>query len=114
MALRQEESKIQHDLSGELSKILVDVQALEIDFDVLIGGVLEVISQSKTDADKSETWRESGQKFLKSRNRRGQEKECVISDPHRPDQNCLEIRYKISPGCDNFEPTRQPIHPALS
>jgi hypothetical protein len=37
-----------------------------------------------------------------------------ISDPHRPDQNCLEIRYKISPGCDNFEPTRQPIHPALS
>ena len=38
----------------------------------------------------------------------------VISDPDRPDQNCLEIRYKISPGCDNFEPTRQPIHPALS
>jgi hypothetical protein len=41
-------------------------------------------------------------------------KPAKISDPHRPDQNCLEIRYKISPGCDNFEPTRQPIHPALS
>ena len=40
--------------------------------------------------------------------------DVAISDPHRPDQNCLEIRYKISPGCDNFEPTRQPIHPALS
>ena len=77
MALRQEESKIQHDLSGELSKILVDVQALEIDFDVLIGGILEVIAQSKIDTDKTETWRESGQKFLKSRSRRGQEKECV-------------------------------------
>jgi hypothetical protein len=78
------ESKIQHDLSGELSKILVDVQALEVDFDVLIGGVLEVIVQSKIDTDKTETWRESGQKFLKSRSRREREKGYGQENRHDP------------------------------
>lgn len=74
-ALQQEEAKICSDLSHELSQHLVNAQALDIDFNVLMGGLLDVISQSKTDAVKVEMWQKSGQKFLQEQSRREQEKE---------------------------------------
>lgn len=72
-SLRQEEDKINQKLSHEyaqsLSKCLMDTNAIEIDFNVLLGGILEVISVAKANTNRREVWEKSGQKFCRNRRR---------------------------------------------
>jgi hypothetical protein len=72
--LQQEETKICRNLAQELSRHLIAAHALEIDFDILIGGVLGVITESKADTVKAMSWQKSGQEFLRNQNRREREK----------------------------------------
>ncbi len=69
--LRQEEEKICQTLAQDLAQCLINAQALEIDFDTLIGGILEVVNQAQANGNnptpeqsqKLEVWKKSGQKF---------------------------------------------------
>ena len=80
-ALRQEEEKIRSNLSQGVSQFLVDAGALEIDFDILVGGVLDVIAEAKANLNspnqseracpersrKVERWQKAGQMFHRSK-----------------------------------------------
>ena len=70
-ALREEEQKIQDSIVEEFKKFLVTSRAIEIDFDVIVGGLLEVIQKSKSNDKSVEVWKQSGVTFRKkmSRNR---------------------------------------------
>ncbi|MCE3230504.1 MAG: hypothetical protein K0R52_432 [Alphaproteobacteria bacterium] len=72
-ALQREQDEICQDLSQnisrELTQCLVDAKALDIEFNILMGGILEVVSQAKADTSKAEAWRKSGQTFHERRNR---------------------------------------------
>lgn len=48
--LRQEEEKICHSLGQELSQCLIDAGALDVEFDVIVGGMVEVIAEAKAEA----------------------------------------------------------------
>jgi hypothetical protein len=69
--LRQEEDKINQKLSHEyaqsLCKYLMDAKATEIDFNVLLGGMLEVIELAKANSNRREAWQKSGLKFCRHR-----------------------------------------------
>lgn len=70
-ALRQEEERICQSLAHDLAQCLIHAQALEMDFDTLIGGVLEVVNQAQANLTKAcpvqsqrlEAWKKSGEKF---------------------------------------------------
>ena len=74
--LRQEEEKIRQNLAQELSQCLINAQALEIDFDTLIGGMLEVITQAQANSNKIGVWQKSGQKFRQYQSRINRSKEA--------------------------------------
>ncbi len=90
-ALRQEEEKIRNNLSQGVSQFLVDAGALEIDFDILVGGVLDVIAEAKANLNspnqsekecseqnrKVERWQKAGQMFHRSK---GQKRPDVKPD----------------------------------
>lgn len=90
-SLRQEEDKISHKLSHEfaqeLSKYLISANAIEIDFNVLLGGMLEVITQAHKDIQKScpelsrrvEAWQKSGQMFRQNRRQKSNVREQIYA-----------------------------------
>ena len=81
--LRQEEEKIRQILTQESSQCLINAQALEIDFDTLVGGMLEVVTQAQANRNKTcpeqsrrtEVWQKSGQKFRQYQSRISRSKE---------------------------------------
>lgn len=78
-SLRQEEDKINQKLSHEyaqdLSKYLLDANAIEIDFNILLGGMLEIVSLAKGNSNRAtpelsrrtEVWQKSGMMFQRNR-----------------------------------------------
>ena len=88
--LRQEEEKIRQSLSQELSQCLINAQALEIDFDTLIGGILEVVTQANSNkpspeqSRKTEAWQKSGQKFRQYQSRLNRSKEAQKGEQQAP------------------------------
>lgn len=72
--LQQEEEEIYQNLSQELSQCLFDFRAFDIDFDTLIGGIFEVVTEAQLDPKKARAWKKSGQSFRQLSRRRGQEK----------------------------------------
>lgn len=63
IALQEKEDKIKGEILEELSETLIASQAVEIDFHILVGGILEVIEKAKQGHEQAEVWKLSGQKF---------------------------------------------------
>lgn len=64
--LKVEQEKIEHVLVNEFIKVMKAYNAFQIDFDVIAGGIIEVIDIVKINPTKTEDWRLAGQKFRKS------------------------------------------------
>lgn len=64
-SLKGEQVKIEQELANELLIILKKQQALGLDFNVLVGGLLYVIDSIKAKVDVVEGWQQAGAKFCK-------------------------------------------------
>src|SRR4051812_46935576 len=95
-ALRQEEEKICQNLAQELSQCLINAQALEIDFDVFVGGMLEVITQAQANSNKIGAWQKSGQKFRQYQSRINKSKEGQKRDPHSAPSQTVPQSEKVA------------------
>ncbi len=65
--LKTEKNKIEQELTNNFVQVLKIKEAFQIDFDSLVGGVLEIIDTIRVDPEKMEKWRLVGQKFCKSK-----------------------------------------------
>ena len=61
--LKAEQLKIEQVVSLEILNALKKQDAFGLDFDALIGGLLDVIEQVKLNNSNTEGWRQAGQKF---------------------------------------------------
>lgn len=64
--LKIEHDKIEQEIIHQLVQVLKINDAFQIDFNSLVGGLLEIIKAIRIDPDKKEAWRVAGQKFCKS------------------------------------------------
>ena len=71
--LQEKENKIKSEIMFELSTSLIEANALEVNYDVLIGGILEVIEKSTRGDKITEAWKLSGEKF-RQRKKKGNAK----------------------------------------
>ena len=72
--LQEKEDKIKSDIISELSTSLIDANALEVDYDILMGGILDVIEKAKQRDKITEAWKLSGEKFRQSQKKRNTQK----------------------------------------
>jgi hypothetical protein len=72
--LQEEENKVISEAIKELSKSLIDANALDVENDMLMGGVLEVIEKIKLGDKITEAWKISGEKFRKDQKKRNGKK----------------------------------------
>src|SRR4051794_17905537 len=80
--LQQEQDKIRQTLGQGLLQCLIDAEAFEGDFDALVGGILEVVTEIKNDDGKVypersrrvEAWKKSGLMFQQHRNQKERER----------------------------------------
>lgn len=72
--LQEKENKIISEAIAELSTSLIDAHALDINYDILIGGVLEVIEKTKQGDNITEAWKVSGERFRKDQKKRNGKK----------------------------------------
>lgn len=111
--LRQEEDKINQTLSQEyaqdLSRYLIDANAIEIDFNILLGGMLEVVSVAKTNSNRAspelsrrtEVWQKAGLMF--QRNRRQVSGSRGQKSSQRNNQPKAKSNIPIPPPLSNSE-----------
>ena len=71
--LQEKENKIKSEIMSELSTSLIDANALEVDYDVLIGGILDVIEKANRGDKITEAWKLAGEKF-RQRKKKGKGK----------------------------------------
>ena len=64
-SLKGEQAKIEQELANELLAVLKKQQALGLDFNALVGGLLYVIDSIKSKGDVVEGWQQIGAKFCK-------------------------------------------------
>ena len=70
-ALQEEENEIRHKLTLEISNFMIDADAFDhIEFDIIMGGILDVIEKAKQGDKITEEWKLSGEKFRQGRKRR--------------------------------------------
>ena len=69
-ALQEKEDKIKSLILSDLSTYMIDANALDIDFNVLMGGILGVIEKTKQGDKITEAWKLSGQKFCQQQKKR--------------------------------------------
>lgn len=65
--LKIEQDKVEQLLVSHLVQVLKINNAFQLDFDALVGGLLEVIDVIKSNTERKETWQNSGHKFCQSR-----------------------------------------------
>ena len=65
--LNAEKTKIEQQLSLELFQVLKKTDAVNIDFDMLIGGLLFVIKSIQSNSAENEVWQQAGKKFHQSK-----------------------------------------------
>ncbi len=68
--LKDKQNEIEEDIKNGFVQVLRIKEAFQIDFDSMVGGILEVISTIRSDSEKKEEWRLIGQKFCKARIKR--------------------------------------------
>ncbi len=72
--LQQEQDKIRQNFCQGLSQYLIEAEAFEVDFDILVGGIIEVIADAKANTNRAEGWKKSGLAFQHNRNRKERER----------------------------------------
>lgn len=61
--LQAQRQALEEQAVGEMASLLIAAEALSVDTDVLLGGVLEVVSQARVGGEKVEAWRAAGRRF---------------------------------------------------
>ena len=89
-ALQEKEEKIKSEIVNDLSKSLIDVNALDVDFDILIGGILDIIEKSKQNDKITEAWKLSGEKFRQGQKKRNAQKNIDPSKKAKKNKNTEE------------------------
>lgn len=89
-ALQEKENKIKSEILNDLSKSLIDVNALDVDFDILIGGILDIIEKSKQNDKITEAWKLSGEKFRQGQKKRDAQKNTDPSKKAKKNKNTEE------------------------
>lgn len=77
--LQEKEDKIKSQIISDLSISLMNANALEIDVDILMGGILDVIEKAKQGDKITEEWKLSGEKFRQGRKKRDTQKNNTVS-----------------------------------
>jgi hypothetical protein len=72
--LQEKEDKIKSEIISELSTFLIDAQAIDINFDILMGGILDVIEKANQGDKITEAWKLSGEKFRQGQKKRNTQK----------------------------------------
>lgn len=65
--LKEAQIKIEHELTDNFAQVLSMQEGFQLDFDAMIGGLLEVIDTIRSDPIQMEKWRVVGDKFRKSK-----------------------------------------------
>ena len=79
-ALQEEENEIREKLTLEISNFMIDADAFEhIEFDIIMGGILDVIEKAKQGDKITEEWKLSGEKFRQDRKKRNTQKNNTVS-----------------------------------
>jgi len=63
--IEKKEQEIKVQIFSEIQKCMEATNALDIDFDIIIGGIMDVLQTARSDAQKAEVWKQAGQKFCK-------------------------------------------------
>lgn len=66
--LKSQQQKIEHKIVQQLYRVLKSHHGFSIPFPALLGGMIQVIEQSKTDPHIMEAWKVSGEKFQRQKN----------------------------------------------
>ncbi len=72
--LQEKEDKIKLEALTSLSTYLLDANALDIEFDILMGGILDVIEKTNQGDQITEAWKLSGEKFRQGQKKRNTQK----------------------------------------
>ena len=67
--LNAQKKKIETDIAHQLLNVITAHSGFTLPFQVLVGGLVNVIETSKKDPQQMEEWQTAGEKFLKSRPR---------------------------------------------
>lgn len=85
--LQEKEEKIKSEIMSELSTSLIDANALEVDYDILMGGILDVIEKAKREDKIMEAWKLSGEKFRQGQKKRKTQKNTGASKKVKKTKN---------------------------
>lgn len=67
--LNAQKKKIETDIAHQFLHVITAHSGFTLPFQVLVGGLINVIETSKNDPHQMEEWQTAGEKFLKSRPR---------------------------------------------
>jgi len=68
--LQKKEDEIKSQILSDLSTYMINANALDVDFDILMGGILDIIEKAKHKDKITEAWKLSGQKFCQQQKKR--------------------------------------------
>ena len=77
--LQEKEDKIKSEIIAELSTSLIDINALKVDYDILMGGILDIIEKADQGDKITEAWKVSGEKFRQGQKKRNTQKNTGAS-----------------------------------
>ena len=85
--LQEKEDKIKSEVMSELSTSLIDTNALEVDYDILMGGILDVIEKAKREDKITGAWKLAGEKFRQGQKKRNTQKNTGASKKVKKTKN---------------------------
>jgi len=85
--LQEKEYKIKDKIIQDLSNYLIDANAIDVDIDVLMGGMLDIIEKAKSGDKITEAWKLSGQKFCQQIRKRNLRKNPSSSKKIQKNKN---------------------------
>lgn len=80
LSLKNKEREIETTLVAEMVTLFKNVNAFYLDFDVVLGGLLEVIHKAQNNSLEQENWRQAGEMFRKKFKRTSQKQATIPQD----------------------------------
>jgi hypothetical protein len=77
-SLKTKEQQLESALAGQMVAVFKESGAFAIDFDVLVGGMLEVVQKANNKTADKETWRRAGDLFRKRHARKLCAKKAIV------------------------------------
>lgn len=85
--LQEKEDRIKSEIISELSTSLINANALEVDYDILMGGILGIIEKAEQGDKITEAWKLSGEKFRQGQKKRNTQKNTGASKKVKKTKN---------------------------